>query len=397
MGSGRQLYGGRAYAFSVLVIVLATFSVRASNNMLATSIPLLTRYVFGFSGLQVGLASALFSVSTFLMSAYINTRLTAHVRRNLFVGSTLVYALTFPLYYFSSEYSIWLLVFLSGFVLGAVMPNIITSAGLFPDRRIRERVLGIYTFTLSASLIAGPAIDSAVLRFFTLKESFLFFTIFPAILFVVSFFVRFPESEDSKSTVKVWRNPGFRVSVYNILAYNIPFGVILTFGGIFARDTFHASYSLITLLFSLFFATSLLGRLLLTIRAPENVWRLMFISVALTVMGLTILGVSRSLYGYALSLLILGFPHGFTYPLSLLTLSRSFDERTRSAANSYFFSVMMASGAVMPFAAGVLVKLVGIQNSFVAIIPPVLALFYLLWRETSRKSGVSGGNSAGEY
>jgi len=388
VGSGRRLYVGRAYAFSVLVIVLATFCVRASNNMLATSIPLLTRYVFDFSGLQVGLASALFSVSTFLMSAYINTKLTSHVRRNLFVGSTLVYALTFPLFYFSSEYSIWPLVFLAGFVLGAVMPNIITSAGLFPDRRIRERVLAIYTFTLSASLIAGPAIDSAVLRFFTLRESFLFFTIFPAILFIASFFIRFPESEDTGPTTKVWRNPGFRVSVYNILAYNIPFGVILTFGGIFARDSFHASYSLITLLFSLFFATSLLGRLLLTIRTPENLWRLMSVSVALTVVGLTVLGVSHSLYGYALSLLILGLPHGLTYPLSLLTLSRSFDERTRSAANSYFFSIMMASGAIMPFVAGALVELIGIQYSFIAIIPPVGALYYLLKREMGRKTSI---------
>jgi len=104
--------------------------------------------------------------------------------------------------------------------------------------------------------------------------------------------------------------------------------------------------------------------------------------------GLTVLGVSHSMYGYALSLLILGLPHGLTYPLSLLTLSRSFDERTRSAANSYFFSVMMASGAIMPFVAGALVELIGIQYSFIAIIPPVGALYYLLKREMGRKGGI---------
>jgi len=104
--------------------------------------------------------------------------------------------------------------------------------------------------------------------------------------------------------------------------------------------------------------------------------------------GLTVLGVSHSMYGYALSLLILGLPHGLTYPLSLLTLSRSFDERTRSAANSYFFSIMMASGAIMPFAAGALVELIGIQYSFIAIIPPVGALYYLLKREMGRKTSI---------
>ncbi|WP_162509109.1 hypothetical protein [Thermogymnomonas acidicola] len=56
----------------------------------------------------------------------------------------------------------------------------------------------------------------------------------------------------------------------NIMTYNIPFAFILTFGGIYAEEYFHYTVSAATLLFSAFFATSMLGRLALSLRPPHR-------------------------------------------------------------------------------------------------------------------------------
>jgi hypothetical protein len=49
----------------------------------------------------------------------------------------------------SNFYSIWVLAAVMGVLLGFIMPNIITAAGLFKDPKTRDRVLSIYTVVLS--------------------------------------------------------------------------------------------------------------------------------------------------------------------------------------------------------------------------------------------------------
>ncbi|WP_061951135.1 hypothetical protein [Acidiplasma cupricumulans] len=44
--------------------------------------------------------------------------------------------------------------------------------------------------------------------------------------------------------------PGFKVAVYAILAYNIVFALLITFGGIYAKSVLGFSYSQVTLLFT---------------------------------------------------------------------------------------------------------------------------------------------------
>ena len=103
----------------VLTIMIITFSIRASNNMLTTSIPLLVRYYFGFSQTEVGLIAALLSFTTFLTTAFLNARMSADKRRLAFILSNLVYMLVFLGVWVSNFYSIWLLSAVMGVLLGS--------------------------------------------------------------------------------------------------------------------------------------------------------------------------------------------------------------------------------------------------------------------------------------
>ncbi|QRF75536.1 Major Facilitator Superfamily protein [Thermoplasmatales archaeon] len=373
----------RPYIVVLTVIVSMTFAVRSSNNMFSTTVPLLAMYNFHFTDLMVGLLSAVGAGATFIMSAMINSRLHSGPRRLLFLVSSFTYMVIYPLFYFSNYILIWPLVIIAGFVLGSLMPNIITSASLLDNKTQRERLLSIYTLTLSLSLIAGPTIESEILLKFSLIQSFLFFTALPVVAFISSFYIQFPEDKSAEKIpyYTIFKAHGFKAATLNILTYNIPFALILTFGGIYAKDQFGVSYSVITLIFSLFFTSSFLSRLLLTIYVPTKIFRLMTLSVIVTTIGLIALSFSPNIYLFAVSFLILGLPHGFTYPLSIISISRGFEQTMRSVANSYFFSLMMIVGALMPVISGFIVGSVGFRIGFVSIVPVVVILYILLRKE----------------
>ncbi len=368
---------------ALLIIVPLTIAVRASNNMLMTTIPLLARYDFHFSNTLIGLLSALTALMTFLSSGLINSRLKSCYRRAAFIASSIIYTVVYPLFWLSTPLTIWLLSAIAGFTLGFLMPNIITSASLLPDRRARERLLNIYTLSLSISLILGPAIESLILRYYSLRESFLFFTAFPVLALAIAPFIKFPEEESNDSLItvnNVLSNPGFLTAVLNIATYNVVFSFLMAFGGIYAKDSFGLSYSMVETLFSLFFITSFLGRLYLSIKPAERLWPFMNTAVLLTIIGVAMIGLINNPLIYIIALLLLGIPHGTTYPLSVVAISRAFKPQHRNMANSLFFSFMMLIGIVTPTVTGYIADLIGIRSTFIVLILPVVITLILLRR-----------------
>ncbi|WP_291494000.1 MFS transporter [Desulfurella sp.] len=365
--------------FIVLIIISMTFALRASNNMLFTMVPLLGKYYLNFTTWQIGILSSLFGVFPFLVSAFLNAKLKSSSRKKFFVFSAFLYFASFIMFYYSNSVNIWFLVSIAGFSLGALMPNIITAAGLCEDRLKRERIIAIYTITLSTSLIIGPIIESFLLKFVNLRESFLIFAIFPFIAFLMSFFIQFPdESKAEAEKVMVIKNPYFLAAIISILIYNIPFATLIAFGGIYAKDVFGLDISTINLYFSLFFTSSFLGRLYLVIKPPEKIFHDMIFSGILTIVGIFLMIISNSPFIFAVSLFILGFPHGFTFVLSLISLSRGFDVSQRNIANSYFFSTVNIIGTLTPLIFGYILNFINIKMLFYLLLPFAIVFLSLL-------------------
>ena len=367
----------------IILLMLLTFSVRASNNLILTTIPLISKYDLNFNSVEIGILAAVAVGSTGIMSALVNSRLCPRNRRKLFISSIIIYTVFEPLFYFSNTFSIWPLVILSGFFFGSVMPNIISSAGTIKDKRTRERTLTLYTLSLSASLVIGPLIESFILLYFNLYQLFLFFIPFGIIAIVLSFKIRFPEEvkDKAKKNLNVFKNPGFRLSVFNNISYDTPFALILTFGGIFARTEFNAPYSFVELLLAGFFGLSFLSRFFLSYRPAKKLYITTTVSVIITITGLILVYFSSSLTVYFIIICLLGIPHGLTFPTSLTALSRSFSENEISVANTYFYALMMFLAVIVPSIAGLMVYSVGLRFTFLLFAIPVIILFGLILRE----------------
>lgn len=363
---------------TIFVILLTTFFVRASNNMMVTSVPLLAKYYFDFSQTEVGIISALSYFFTFLTTSILNVRLKAEKRRIAFILSNLLYTIVFIGIWKSNFISIWVLYAIAGAVLGLIMPNIITAASLFNDPKVRERVLSLYTVALSLSLVAGPALESYILKFYPLRTAFLFFSLFAIVSVSLSPLIKFPEENKIKERVRVLKNYGFRSSLLNIMAYNIPFTLLIAFGGIYEGETYGISLSLVALLFSLFFLSSFISRMFLSFVPPKSIEKQMIAAMALSIIGISIMVFSKNVLMFVLSLVVLGIPHGFTYPLSILSLSRSFKPKERNVANSYFFSVMTAIGIILPLIGGYIIQKYGFDLTFAGILVLIIVIMILL-------------------
>ncbi len=363
----------------IIMLMSLTFSVRINNNLILTTIPLISKYYLNFNSIEIGILAALAVGTTGIMSAFINSRLCNKKRRKLFIVSIIIYNIFLPLFYFSNYYNIWFFVIITGFFFGTVMPNIISSAGTIKDKKIKERTLTLYTLSLSSSLIAGPLIESYILLYFNLYQLFLFFIPFGVLAIILSFKVKFPEENNkTKKKINVFKNTGFQLSIFNNISYDTPFALILTFGGIFARTEFNAPYSFIEILLAGFFGLSFVSRFILSYKAIKKLYIISLISIIITIIGLIMVYFSNNLIVYFIIICFLGIPHGLTYPTSLTALSRSFDENSISIANTYFYAVMMFVAVIVPSISGLMVYSIGLRYTFLLFSIPVIILFFII-------------------
>lgn len=376
----------RSIVVTIVVILVTTIAVRGSNNMIQTTVPLLAHYDFFFSRPEVGMLSALFGVATFVTTTLMNPVMSTRVRRIAFISSTVVYSAVLLAFYFTSSLMLWALTAASGAVTGLMMPNLITSAGLFSDRRIRERVISLYTTALSISLIFGPSLESYILKFFPLKSAFLFFVPFGLVAAFLSPFIKFPSGEPVKRRRKFVLSPGFKTAVYLNLSYNIPFILITVFAGIYAHTDLGVSYSAVTLFYSIFFATSFLSRLFLSIKRPsENMRLVVAVTLTLTLGGLVLMYFSTGSLMFGISMAVLGIPHGLSFPVSLVYISRAYNPELRHTANSYFFSIMTIVMVGGPILGGYSIQDMGFRMTFLLLVPivSVLTVFVYMYSRNS--------------
>ena len=379
--------------YTVVIIVTLTFSIRAINNMVQTTIPLLARYDLSYSQFLVGVLVASLSASA-LVSSLLNSAIRVRFRKKLFVLASIVYPLTIFLFSFSSPVSVLAFVIASGLSYGFIFPNIMTSAGLFQDRKVRERILAIYTLALGASLIVGPALESLILARYSLRSAFLFFVPLGIIGAVLSPFVRFPEERKVERRSSVWTHPGFKVGIYTFLVYSMSTALILSFGGIFAKQSYDAPYSLVILLFAVFFTASFATRVLFSILKIGSIFPYVMLMMSISILGLVMVFLSNNIVIYAFAFIILGIPHGLGMPIAMFSIGRSFTMEERNVANSYFTSTMMLMMVIMPVLGGIFLNIVGFKSLLLFITPGVIVLM-LLTLKTFMSQKAQRGTSEG--
>ena len=151
----------------------------------------------------------------------------------------------------------------------------------------------------------------------------------------------------------MFRNYGFLEVVFYNTVFSISFASIVALGGVFAKDNFHIKYFEITLLFSLFFISSLIARLVLLHLTKKgsikNKTKILNISIMISGVSFVLMSLSGNLYLYAFSLILLGIPHALIFPIGTMRISEVVGIKDMVAANTIYQSNFDIGGIIGPF------------------------------------------------
>ncbi len=381
-----------AIIFVFFVILLQ----RANTNLIQSINPLFVRYVLDKNLFYVGITTAVYAVSTIAVRYLISIRIKPQAVSKFVIAGLLLFSAAILGYFFSTNYAEFLIfVVISGFATAIIMPFLLSLVHLVSEKSAIEKNLTIYSLMLSLALVFGPLLSSALLTVLPIRWIYIMLSIFG----ITAFFFALKIHLKSKSVIKeklnsnknsqksakggsvslLFKNRGFLEVIFYNTTFSIAFASVVALGGVFARDNFHIKYFEITLLFSLFFISSLITRLILlyfTKKANiKNKTKILNISILISVLSFALMVFSKNIGFYAVALIIFGIPHALIFPIGTMRISETVDMKDMVAANTIYQSNFDLGGIIGPFFLSYIAGIYSIRFVFGIIAVFLIAVF----------------------
>lgn len=379
---------GFAFLWGAVSIFVISACGRATSNMVSTTLPLLGKYVFGAGTFYGGAALSVYSLMGIAGNYFVSPRLSGRAQKTAVLASTAVVTASSALLTLSGPLTSVLLGGVIGFSFGIVFPSVITTASLAEGGQ-GERLLGLFSTGLAVSLVLGPLLEGYILAF-SYREVFLVFSFIAAAMFFAAWKVDFGAHLSAGPRAGADSRKGIYAATLVSSVFYIPFAALTAFLPIYAAQVFGTDASVSYLTFVPLFAVSLCTRAYMTYRPFKGVRLPIFASVLMTVMGLVAMAVAPGYLFFLGAMALFGFPHGATYTISLVVVSRASTEGERNAAVSLLQAYTNVVYVVVPVVLGYLIGVAGIQASFLFLLVPTVATSLAL-------SKMYGGELSGRY
>ncbi len=381
-----------AIIFVFLVILLQ----RANTNLIQSINPLFVRYVLDKNLFYVGITTAVYAVSTLAVRYLISIRIKPQAVSKFVIIGLLLFSAAILGYFFSTDYAEFLIfVVISGFATAIIMPFLLSLVHLVSEKSAIEKNLTIYSLMLSLALVFGPLLSSALLTVLPIRWIYIMLSIFGITAFFFALKIHLKskslikdklkekhdvQDSDKKGSVSLlFKNRGFLEVIFYNTSFSIAFASVVALGGVFARDNFHLKYFEITLLFSLFFISSLITRLILlyfTKKANiKNKTKILNISILISVLSFALMVFSKNIGFYAFGLIIFGIPHALIFPIGTMRISETVDMNDMVAANTIYQSNFDLGGIIGPFFLSYIAGIYSIRFVFGIITVFLIAVF----------------------
>jgi MFS family permease len=340
--------------------------------------PLFVKYILHTNLVYVGIATAVYAASTLSVRYIISIRVKPiHITKFIIVGMIL-FSMTMLGYFFSDSLIEFLLfVVISGFATAIIMPFLLSLVNFVSDKKDIEKNLTIYSLMLSLALVIGPILGTLLLAVLNIRYIYLLLFVFAAA--GVFFAIKINKTAKNKIKEKIsnelnqqynaahtnikkkkdklifrlFKNKKFLEVIFYNTVFSICFASIVAFGGVYARNNFNAPYFLITLLFAIFFISSLLTRIALLFLTKKGKIKqkmnIMNISILLSSLSFAAMFLSNNIIFYALALVLLGIPHALIFPIGTMRISEVVEVKQIVAANTIYQSNFDIGGIIGPF------------------------------------------------
>ncbi|MHB1679790.1 MAG: MFS transporter [bacterium] len=393
--------------FFVFIVIL----FQRANTMMVQSInPLFVKYVLHTSLVYVGVATAVYAASTLLVRYVVSIRVKpAHITKFIITGMILFSIAVLGYFFSNSLIEFLFFVVISGFATAIIMPFLLSLVNFVSDKKDIEKNLTIYSLMLSLALVVGPLLGTLMLSVFSIRYIYLLLFVFAAAGLFFAMKINktaknkikeklaqddsadgsFSEPQDKvfinnnssgidaiepekkinnnsnnkdnnikikqkkdRLIFRLFKNKKFLEVVFYNTVFSISFASIVAFGGVYARNNFKAPYFLITLLFALFFISSLVTRLVLLFFTKKGKIKqkmnIMNVSILLSSLSFIAMVLSNNIIFYALALVLLGIPHALIFPIGTMRISEVVEVKQIVAANTIYQSNFDIGGIIGP-------------------------------------------------
>jgi len=357
--------------FFVFIVIL----FQRANTMMVQSInPLFVKYILHTNLVYVGIATAVYAASTLSVRYIVSIRVKPiHITKFIIVGMIL-FSMAMLGYFFSDSLNEFLLfVVISGFATAIIMPFLLSLVNFISDKKDIEKNLTIYSLMLSLALVIGPVLGTLLLAVLNIRYIYLLLFVFAAagVFFAIKInktaknkinekmrqdsnnITQKIKQKKDKLIFRLFKNKKFLEVIFYNTVFSICFASIVAFGGVYARNNFNAPYFLITLLFAIFFISSLLTRIVLLFLTKKGKIKqkmnIMNISILLSSLSFAAMFLSNNIIFYALALVLLGIPHALIFPIGTMRISEVVEVKQIVAANTIYQSNFDIGGIIGPF------------------------------------------------
>ena len=290
---------------------------------------------------------------------------------------------------------------LLGLAGGFTAPSLATAVGhATPERR--DRALAHYAAALSMSLALGPLAETALLELAHqhLRLPFFAFAALPVAALALGLFGRrranapgvasgpepvqdSPRDRSSGQFRSLLATGGGRMALTVQLLYAVPFSAITVFGALVARGVFNMTPAGAQLAFTVFFVASLLSRLVVARISPiDHKRRALLLAACLTGAGLVLLSLGGPPLFMFIAMVLLGVPHGVTFPLALALIAQSVGTDQLAASNAALFAATSVVAVAAPVALGAVAAAASYRVMIALVLVPVAAFSTLLMVQT---------------
>ena len=354
-----------AIAFYLMVPILPVF---LSENFSATES-------------QIGLVLSFYTVGALLIRPFAGYALDAVGRHSIYVVSLLLFSTIFFGYVWATSILFVLIVrFMHGLTWGSMSSAGSTIAvDLVPLKR-RGEGIGIFGLSMTIAMAIGPLIAIAITGDSSYKRLFFSAAGFSFLGLVLALFVRIPKMTSKKKKFKVSsliEKKSLPVSL-NMFFVTIPYGGIISFIALYGRSINIESSGL----FFLLLAVGITISRIFSGKSYDRVGpkKICIIGLGLIIVGLPILALNQSFFGYHLSALILGFGFGVIMATFQAIANHKVAAEKRGAANSTyltFFDLGIGTGMLL---VGYLIQVMNYSGAFILCAAiELLALFVFLF------------------
>ena len=370
---------------AALLILIISACLRAVDNMISTTVPLLGTYVFGLGTIYGGIFSSIYGGSALFSNWVINPRLTGTVRRRVFIGCAGIPVAAAFLLPSATAVTTLLLGVAAGLAIGILYTNLAASAAGYAKLYHNERLISIYALGFSISLILGPLLESYLLAI-SYTAVFLVFGCIAIAAFVLSFRMRLSNiARMTSSRMSPLAKRGLLEGILTGAIFFVPFGALSVFLPIYAKSTFDISTTLAYSSYIPLYTVSLLVRLLMVARPLRRIDYSIIISMIITVGGLVGMFLAPSFALFLVVIGLFGIPHGITFTLSLILVSRTSSDEERNTTNSRLSAFYSTTNIMVPIAISSIAELIGIREAFLLLLMPVVLACFFLFRSFQQK------------